>query len=150
MTFVERSTIPQHSGKCYQSWESQVRYGLIEKDFHSVVFGFRGEARKPCPALIQPLTQADLDAYATTYAANDAQRVNVADVRSSKVEYDAWMKMDMKAQAFIIKHLGPSEHMHTRNCDFAWQMWDSLKNIYELQGERGSECSSLTFGHYHD
>ena len=43
--------------------------------------------------------------------------------------------MDMKAQPFIVKCLGASGHTHTRNCQFAHEMWDSLKSFCVLQGE---------------
>ena len=31
--------------------------------------------------------------------------------------------------------LGDSEHTHTRNFQFAYEMWDSLKSFYKLQGK---------------
>ena len=57
---ADRSTIPQFTGAAYQGWAYKVRYGLMEKDLHSCVFGFRGGARTPCPVLIPLLTQAEL------------------------------------------------------------------------------------------
>ena len=45
------------------------------------------------------------------------------------------MDLDLKAQSFIVKYLGASEHTHVRNCTYAWEMWVALKSFYELQGE---------------
>lgn len=131
---AERSEIHQFNGAAYQGWAYKVKYGLIDKDLHTVVFGFGNGARTPCPALITPLTQADLDLIAIDDV-NRQMGDNDALVRESQRDYDAWIKMDMKAQAFIVKYLGPSEHTHTRHCTYAYQMWESLKSFYELQGE---------------
>ena len=131
---AERSEIHQFNGADYQGCAYKVKYGLIDKDLHTVVFGFGNGARTPCPALITPLTQADLDLIAIDDV-NRQMGDNDALVRESQRDYDAWIKMDMKAQTFIVKYLGPSEHTHTRHCTYAYQMWESLKSFYELQGE---------------
>ena len=98
---AERSEIHQFNGAAYQGWAYKVKYGLIDNDLHSVVFDFGNGARIPCPALITPLTQADL----ALIAVDDVDRRigdNDALVRGRR-NYDAWIKIDMKAQAFIVK-----------------------------------------------
>ena len=95
-----------------------------------MVFNFRGRARTPCLAVIEPLT---LQALLTLD--EDTVDQKKLDVKTREDEIDAWMAMDLKAQSFIVKHLGASEHTHTRNFQFACVMWDSLKSFYELQGE---------------
>ena len=111
------SAIHQFTGADYAGWAYKVRYGLMEKDLYSCVFEFRGEARVPCPVLITLLTQAKLDSYPRGTNMAEVQRDNNAAHRSSKIAFDAWMLMDMKAQAFIVKYLGASEHTHTRHCE---------------------------------
>ena len=132
---ADRSTIPQFTGAAYQGWAYKVRYGLMEKDLHSCVFGFRGGARTPCPVLIPLLTQAELLALPSTDEGANAVSANIAVSANSQRDVDAWLLMDMKAQAFIVKYLGASEHTHVRNCVYAYEMWESLRSFYELQGE---------------
>lgn len=132
---ADRSTIPQFTGAAYQGWAYKVRYGLMEKDLHSCVFGFRGGARTPCPVLIPLLTQAELLALPSTDVGANAVSANIAVSANSQRDVDAWLLMDMKAQAFIVKYLGASEHTHVRNCVYAYEMWESLRSFYELQGE---------------
>ena len=127
---MDRSTIPQFTGAAYQSWAYKVQFGLIEKEVHSVVFNFRGRARTPCPVVIEPLSH-----QALLTLDEDAIDQQKAEVKTREDEIDAWMTMDLKAQSFIVKYLGASEHTHTRSCQFAYEMWDSLKSFYELQGE---------------
>ena len=127
---MDRSTIPQFTGAAYQSWAYKVQFGLIEKEVHSVVFDFRGRARTPCPAVIEPLSSQAL----RTLDSDAIVQMQIEE-KTRESEIDAWMAMDLKAQAFIVKYLGASEHTHTRNCQFAYEMWDSLKSFYELQGE---------------
>ena len=55
---AERSEIHQFNGAAYQGWAYKVKYGLIDKELHSVVFGSGDGARTPCPVLITPLTMA--------------------------------------------------------------------------------------------
>ena len=95
-----------------------------------MVFNFRGRARTPCPVVIEPLSH-----QALLTLDEDAIDQQKAEVKTREDEIDAWMTMDLKAQSFIVKYLGASEHTHTRNCQFAYEMWDSLKSFYELQGE---------------
>ena len=78
------------------------------------ICGFRGGIRTPCPVLIPLLTQAELDDLPQAVFA-DVMRYNAAAHMNSKVEWDAWMLMDMKTQAFFVKYLGASEHTHVRN-----------------------------------
>ena len=129
---ADRSTIPQFTGAAYQGWAYKVRYGLMEKDLHSCVFGFRGGARTPCPVLIPLLTQAKLAALPSTDVGANAVSANIAVSANSQIDVDAWLLMDMKAQAFIVKYLGASEHTHVRNCAYAYEMWESLRSFYEL------------------
>ena len=127
-------TIPQFTGAAYQSWAFRLQFGLVEKDLHTVVRDFKGWTRKPCPAVIERLTQGELLLLAAT-ARNASQQDRDSDIIARNVEIEAWMDRDLKAQAFIVKYLGASEQTHVRNCDFAYQMWDALKTFYSLQGE---------------
>ena len=127
-------TIPQFTGAAYQSWAFKLQFGLVEKDLHTVVCDFKGRTRKPCPAVIERLTQGELLLLAAT-ARNASQQDRDSDIIARNVEIEAWMDRDLKAQAFIVKYLGASEQTHVRNCDFAYQMWDALKTFYSLQGE---------------
>ena len=129
------STIPLITSAAYQGWAYKVRYGLMEKDLHSCVFGFRGGARTPCPVLILLLTQEKFDALPQTVVRADVVSANIVVVANSQIDVDAWLFMDIKAQAFIVKYLGASEHTHVRNCVFAYEMWETLRSFYELQGE---------------
>ena len=95
-----------------------------------MVFDFRGRARTPCPAVIEPLSR-----QANLILDENARDQHIMDLKIRMDEIDAWMAMDLKAQSFIVKYLGASEHTHVRNCKFAHEMWDSLKSFYELQGE---------------
>ena len=130
----ERSTIPIFNGAAYNHWAYRVQYGLIDKELHEVVFEFHGP-RIPCPAPIPLLTQAELDSLPVTVVVADAIRVNGLNVGAKETKIKAWLKIDMKAQAYIVKHLGPSQQSHVRNCRYAHEMWDSLKKFYSLQGE---------------
>ena len=94
---MERSTIPQFSGAAYQSWVYKVQFGLIEKEVHSVVFNYRGRARTPCPAVIEPLPR-----QALLTLDEDAIDQYEIDVKIREDEIDAWMAMDLKAQSFIV------------------------------------------------
>lgn len=132
---TDRSTIPQFTGAAYQGWAYKVQYGLIEKELHSVVFAFRGRPRTPCPALITPLTQGELSDTYPPDARVAALRDNEFEISQRNIDIDLWLDLDLKAQSFIVKYLGASEHTHVRNCNYAWEMWAALKSFYELQGE---------------
>ena len=75
-----------------------------------MVFNFRGRARTPCPAVIEPLS-----AQALRTLDPDAIDQMQLEEKTREAEIDAWMAMDLKAQSFIVKYLGASEHTHTRN-----------------------------------
>ena len=111
---MDRSTIPQFTGAAYQGWAYKVQFGLIEKEIHTVVFDFRGRARTPCPAVIEPLSR-----QANLILDENARDQHIVDLKIRMDEIDAWMAMDLKAQSFIVKYLGASEHTHVRNCKFA-------------------------------
>ena len=132
---TDRSTIPQFTGAAYQGWAYKVQYGLIEKELHSVVFAFRGRPRTPCPALIPLLTQGEISAPNPPDARVAAARDNEREISVRNVAIENWLDLDLKAQSFIVKYLGASEHTHVRNCTYAWEMWAALKSFYELQGE---------------
>ena len=66
-----------------------------------------------------------------TIARND----NTAQIVTRTAEIEAWFDTDMDAQAFIVKYIGASEQTHVRNCDTAFDMWESLKSFYEFHGE---------------
>ena len=64
-----------------------------------------------------------------------ARDENREEIKTREAMIKAWMDKDMEARAFIVKYLGASQHTHVRNWKFAFEMWNSLKNFYELQGE---------------
>ena len=126
-----KSMIPQFTGAAYQSWAFKLLFGLVEKELHTGVCDFKGRARKPCPAVIECLTQGEFQLLlAAVRTASTQDRLTDIDVRDAEIE--TWMDRDLKAQAFIVRYLGPSEQTHVRNCDYAFQMWDALKSFYSL------------------
>lgn len=131
---MDRNLIPQFTGAAYNAWAFKVEYGLIEKKLSSAVFDVEGRARKPCPVVIAPLTQGELILIPLDdrMVAKDEKR---EEIKTREAEIEAWIDRDMEARAFIVKYLGASEHTHVRNCKSAFEMWNSLKNFYELQGE---------------
>lgn len=129
-----KNTIPQFSGSAYQSWAFKLVYGLQEKKLVSFVCEFKGRPRKACPALITPLSDPELNAIVLADR-GVAIRQKAIEIAACQLTIDEWMESDLDAQAFIVKYLGASEQIHVRNCDFAYQMWDSLKSYYMLQGE---------------
>ena len=131
---MDRSLIPQFTGAAYQGWAYKVKFGLIDKKLQSVVFDFSGRARKPCPGAITPTSQGELLLlpFDDRNVARDANRTEIS---ARELEINAWIDLDMEAQAFIVKYLGASEHTHVRNCTSAYAMWNSLQTFYELQGE---------------
>ena len=64
-----------------------------------------------------------------------ACHANRAEITARESEIDAWIDLDMEAQAFIVKYLGASEQRHVRYCTSAFEMWNSLSSFYELQEE---------------
>ena len=64
--------------------------------------------------------------------ARDENRVNIL---TREVEIEALVDKEMEAKAFMVKYIGASEHTHVRNCKSAFEMWNSSKAFYELQGE---------------
>ena len=60
--------------------------------------------------LIPLLTQAELAALPSTAVGANVVSANIAVSANSQLDVDAWLLMDMKAQAFIVKYLGASEH----------------------------------------
>ena len=129
-----KNTIPQFSGSAYQSWAFKLVYGLQEKKLVSFVCEFKGRPRKACPALITPLSDPELNAIVLDDR-DAAIKQRTIEIAACRLTIDEWMESDLDAQAFIVKYLGASEQIHVRNCDFAYQMWDSLKSYYMLQGE---------------
>ena len=109
-----KSNIPQFTGAEYNSWASKIQYALIEKNLHSVVFDFRGTARKPCPAVIGSLTQAEIDEY---------------------------FDLDLKASIFLINHLDESvfDRVARAHCELAFEMWNFLNSRY---GECCKHCGA--------
>ena len=132
---ADKNNIPQFTGATYQGWAFKVRFGLIEKELHRYVVDFKGRTRIPRPAVIEPLTQAAVDSLpgdaAPRRAAANTHQQNV-DARNLLV--DAWDAQDLKAQAYIVRFLGPSEQIHVRDCDYAYEMWNNLASFYEVQG----------------
>ena len=129
-----KNTIPQFSGSAYQSWAFKLVYGLQEKKLVSFVCEFKGRPRRACPALITPLSDPELNAIVLADR-GAAIRQRAIEIAACQLTIDEWMESDLDAQAFIVRYLGSSEQIHVRNCDFAYQMWDSLKSYYMLQGE---------------
>lgn len=75
---------------------------------------FKGRARKPCPAIIERLTYGELQLL------RDAHRLvselgRHAPIFVRNMEIKAWLDLDFKAQASIVKYLGASEQTHVRN-----------------------------------
>ena len=130
----EKINIPQFDGAAYQAWAFKVRFGLVEKEYHTVVMEMHGKAREPRPVVIEPRTQAalyDMVDDGVRIAAVHARGVLIG-IREPEIE--SWDRKDLLAQTYIVKYLGPTELMHVRRCRFAFEMWDISREFYELQG----------------
>lgn len=116
---MDRLTIHEFTGAEYQEWASKMQHALIEKDLHSMVFDFRGMARKPRPAVVGPLTKAK--------------------IVTREAEIYAWDKLDLRAQIFIVNHLGfsPCSHVARRRCEHAYETWNVSSS---LCGEVCNHC----------
>ena len=92
----KKNMIPQFTGAAYQSWAFKLQFGLVEKDLHTVVCDFKGRVRKPCPAVIERLTQGELQLLpAAVRTASSQDRLTDIDVRDAEIE--TWMERDLKA-----------------------------------------------------
>ena len=69
-----------------------------------------------------------------------AIRERDADVQNAAYANKEWKKMDLKAQAFIVKYMGLGELTQIRKCDFAYQIGDVLKIYYSLQSNAHEAC----------
>ena len=69
-----------------------MHFSGIFSTVHSVVFDFRGQARTPCPVVIEPLSLQTL----LTLDEDEIEQQK-AEVLSREIEIDAWMSMDLKA-----------------------------------------------------
>ena len=106
---VDKNNIPQFTGAAYQGWAFKVRFGLIEKELHRYVVDFKGRTRIPRPALIEPLTQAAIDSlHGDAAARRAAANTHQQNVDAINLLVDAWDAQDLKAQAYIVRFLGPS------------------------------------------
>ena len=129
----DKSNIPQFNGASYQAWAFKVRFGMAEKDCHTVAMEWNGMAREPLPAVIVSLTPQEEGAL-DPLLFRDARATRAAEIVARDAAIADWRKRDLTAQTLILKYLGPSEQMHVRKCLFAHEMWTALKTFYELQG----------------
>ena len=82
---MDRNLNKQFTSAAYNAWAFKVEYGLIGKKMSSAVFDVEGQARKPCPVDIAPLTQGELILLP-------------CDDRNGAKD-EAWVDKDMEARA---------------------------------------------------
>ena len=75
--------------------------------------------RIPRQAVIEPLTQAAVISLPGDAAARRAAvDAHLQSVDARNVLVDEWDAHDLKAQAYIVRFLGPSEQVRVRDCDY--------------------------------
>ena len=129
-----QSKILEFTGSSYTTWALKIQFGLSRERLISAVCDFKGRPRTTCPDRINPLAQGALLLLALEDR-EDARNAHTIDMKERDEEIQKWLDMDLGAQSFIVKFLGPSEQTHIRNCDIAHEMWMNLKSFYELQGD---------------
>ena len=124
----------QFTGAKYTSWALKVQFGLFQKRLIRTVMDFKGQPRIICPAPIPPMAQGVLAILPAgdRATARDAHTVNIED---RQIEIDKWIEKDLDAQAFLVQYVGTKQQTHIRNCDTAYEMWESLKAYYQLKGD---------------